>query len=981
MADLQFLVQDWPAISRRLDEALALPAAERLVWLETLQESAALKITLRRLLADDPGVETDDFLGSLPRLTLAPEALSGAAVGDAAAAGVVVGPYRLIQELGVGGMGVVWLAERVDGGLKRQVALKLPRLSWARGLAERMSRERDILASLDHPNIARIYDAGLDIHGRPYLALEYVVGEPIDVYCKRLALPIADRLKLVLQVARAVAHAHAHLVVHRDLKPANILVTAAGQVRLLDFGIAKLMEGAETQETELTALGGRALTLDYASPEQIRGDPLGAASDVYSLGVVAYELLAEAKPYRLKRQSAAALEEAIASVDVRLASTAAPLESARRALRGDLDAILNKALKKELAERYPTAEAFAQDIERHLANQPVQACPDALAYRARKFLRRNKLAMAAATAVAVSLIAGLSGALWQARAALAQAERAERVKEFALSIFEDADPDSGAGSATTAADLLKSARKRVATELAGRPELAVELMTAIGYSLIGQGQTADAGTLMHDAVDLSVKQLGPTHPLTSAARAVHGEALVELGQNAEAIAVLAPAIDTARRDGDLRTLAIALRWTSSAQLNQGQIDAAVESARGSVAALSMKPGRGRPLKRLDALEAYQGLANVLLYAKRAGAADAARQALAIGRELYGQKIVQPVLEVRTVFANAAISEGQVAEGLRELENLIPDAIGVLGPTHPKVATIANLVGSARLSAGDVRGAIEGFRHAVAITDASGVADSEFNRGATRFGLAQAYAMARRPADALLVLDEAVKLLTIGAGPNAPLTLRMRSARALQLAESGRLSEAEAEFKILEEASLAGPALAANRGRLAILRSLQGRHEEAAALAKVANDELAKVPRKSVQAGALAVLGTVRLDGGDARNALKPLQDARSLYTQAEVGVSPDHAETLVALGRAELALGDADGAVKSLTAADTSWQAFDPGNRRAGLAKLYLAHATWQRGDKGAAAKALAQADAVLGQSAFAADRTLLVAARQQFAR
>ena len=286
MVDLKFLAKEWPTISRRLDEALALEPQQRDTWLDTLAETDSVKEKLRHLLAARAGVETDDFLEALPKLTVGAAEMAGDSAAHGASADAVIGPYRLIRELGVGGMGLVWLAERVDGGLKRQVALKLPRLSWSRGLAERMSRERDILASLDHPNIARIYDAGLDANARPYLALEYVEGEVIDVYCKRLALSVRDRLLLVLQVARAVAHAHARLVVHRDLKPANILVTAQGQVRLLDFGIAKLMEGELTQETQLTQQGGRALTLDYASPEQIRGEPLGTASDVYSLGVV-----------------------------------------------------------------------------------------------------------------------------------------------------------------------------------------------------------------------------------------------------------------------------------------------------------------------------------------------------------------------------------------------------------------------------------------------------------------------------------------------------------------------------------------------------------------------------------------------------------------------------------------------------------------------------------------------------------------------
>jgi len=424
MADLKFLEQEWPTISRRLDEALSIAPRERDTWLDALLETDSIKAKLRDLLSDAVGVETDDFLGSLPKLTLNLDEKTIDSGAHDAVIGALIGPYRLIRELGVGGMGAVWLAERIDGGLRRQVALKLPRMSWSRGLAERMSRERDILASLDHPNIARIYDAGLDEHGRPYLALQYVEGEPINVYCKKHALSVRARLLLVLQVSRAVAHAHARLVVHRDLKPANILVIAEGQVRLLDFGIAKLMEGELTHETELTQQSGRALTLDYASPEQIRGDPIGTASDVYSLGIVAYELLTEAKPYQLKRQSAAALEEAIASVDVRPASIATSNKLFTKDLRGDIDAILNQALKKSVVERYPSVDAFAQDIERHLANLPVQAQPDRWAYRAAKFLRRRRLPIALASAAAMVLLVSASFALWQAHIASSERDRA-----------------------------------------------------------------------------------------------------------------------------------------------------------------------------------------------------------------------------------------------------------------------------------------------------------------------------------------------------------------------------------------------------------------------------------------------------------------------------------------------------------------------------------------------------------------------------
>ena len=449
MADLKFLAQEWPAINQRLDEALSLAAEQRDTWLAELVETDSVKEMLRRLLHEAAAVETADYLGALPKLTLGPAEMTQASPADAAFAGMVIGPYRLIRELGVGGMGLVWLAERVDGGLKRQVALKLPRLSWSSGLAERMSRERDILASLDHPNIARLYDAGLDEQGRPYLALEYVEGEAIDVHCKKHAVSVPDRLMLILQVARAVAHAHARLVVHRDLKPANILVTAEGQVRLLDFGIAKLMEGELTQETQLTQQGGRALTLDYASPEQIRGEPLGTASDVYSLGVVSYRLLTGTSPYTLRRGSAAEIEEAIVSAAPSPASGACADKAVGKELSGDLDAVLNKALKKDPAERYATIDALVADIERHLSHRPVLAQPDRWGYRTGKFLRRQRLAVALGAAATLALLCGVSIALWQANVATQQRDRAlallsrnEAITEFLqMFVTESAESD------------------------------------------------------------------------------------------------------------------------------------------------------------------------------------------------------------------------------------------------------------------------------------------------------------------------------------------------------------------------------------------------------------------------------------------------------------------------------------------------------------------------------------------------------------
>ena len=348
------------------------------------------------------------------------------------APGGVVGPYKLIRELGRGGMGEVWLAERADGSLKRPVALKLPILSLHnRAFAERFSRERDILAQLTHPQIARLYDAGVTAAGQPYLALEYVEGEPITDYCDGKRLGLEQRLELFLGVLRAVQYAHTHLIVHRDLKPSNIMVNRDGQVRLLDFGIAKLLVDGVAHETELTQDGGRALTPRYASPEQIAGGAVSTASDVYALGVVLYELLTGESPH-LRNGQTHPME---ARADVSRPSQAVrdkgksrvPTLNAKKlaaALRGDLDTIVMRALRNQPGDRYPTADAFAQDIVWYLKGEPVLARPESRWYRARKLVLRNKAAVGASLLIAASLIAGIVATGWEERVAVMERGRA-----------------------------------------------------------------------------------------------------------------------------------------------------------------------------------------------------------------------------------------------------------------------------------------------------------------------------------------------------------------------------------------------------------------------------------------------------------------------------------------------------------------------------------------------------------------------------
>ncbi len=369
--------ETWHSLSSLLDQALDLAPDGRAAWLEGVARTQPTLVpTLARLLEAHASGERTDVLGSSPA---APFAASMPGEENGLEAGDRVGPYRLLRPIGSGGMADVWLAERDDGAFAREVALKLPLVSrLRRDLAVRFARERDILARLEHPHIARFYDAGVSADGLPYLAMEYVDGRPITIWCDEHRVDLAGRIQLFAQVLSAVQFAHANLVIHRDLKPSNILVTDDGQVRLLDFGIAKLLAADEERapETQLTRSSGRALTPEYASPEQMRGEALTIASDVYSLGVVLFEVLVGSRPYRLKIESAAQLEEAILAADpLRPSANVTDAAAASRGvspsrlakqLAGDLDTVVLKALAKAPAGRYATALALAEDLERHL---------------------------------------------------------------------------------------------------------------------------------------------------------------------------------------------------------------------------------------------------------------------------------------------------------------------------------------------------------------------------------------------------------------------------------------------------------------------------------------------------------------------------------------------------------------------------------------------------------------------------------------
>lgn len=499
-----------------LDEVLDLPPEARDRWIDTLSGSRAdLRPTLRRMLSATSAPETSDVINLVRPIAAAVHAAAAPPEASELQSGEHIGPYQLVREIGRGGMGFVWLANRADGAFKRSVALKLPVVTWGGRLGERMARERDILAALEHPNIARFYDAGVDSMGRPFMAMEYVEGQVIDVYCRERQLSMRDRLGLVLDVAKAVAYAHSKLVIHRDLKPANMLVTSEGAVRLLDFGIAKLVEGEAVENAKVTQFSGRLLTPDYASPEQIRGEGIGTATDVYSLAVVTYELLTGTRPYRLKRASVAELEEAIAEVDPRLASDAVADKVRRRQLRGDLDAILNKAMKKNPADRYGTVDAFATDLQRYLAGETVLARPDRAWYRLRKLAGRHRVALSATTAILLALVIATSVSLIQAHEARRQAERATAIKNFLLHVFTAGDRRAAGTKPpgeVTALELLDEGSAELLGALDTQPGVKMELIEDMAdiYEIMDALDKEVA--LYREGVRLADQSYGPNSP-------------------------------------------------------------------------------------------------------------------------------------------------------------------------------------------------------------------------------------------------------------------------------------------------------------------------------------------------------------------------------------------------------------------------------------------------------------------------------------
>lgn len=474
-----------------------------------------------------------------------------------------IGPYKVLRRLAHGGMGTVYLAERADGSFEQTVALKLVRSGFdSDDLLSRFRYERQILAALDHPNIARLLDGGMTTEGRPYFVMEYVDGVPITTYCDTHRLSTKQRLTLFRTVCRAVQFAHQNLVVHRDLKPSNILVTEDGTVKLLDFGIAKLLdEETESQTTPQTQTGMRLMTPEYASPEQIRGEAITTATDVYQLGVLLYELLTGHRPYRMTQRLRHEVERVILEEEPTRPSTAiqqteetqagtAPrtpeavsqarstsLNALRRRLAGDLDTIVLMALKKEPDRRYASVELFSEDIRRHLTGLPVLARDDTLAYRTVKFVRRHRFGVATASIIlimllAFSLVTAMQSAHIQAQAEAVALERdkAEEVAAFMVDLFQRSDRNAAPGAVLSVEELLERGAQKVETDLVDQPETQAELMEVLGRVQRNLARYDEAERLTRRALDLRRSLYGTNNEVVI--ESMHSLALVRRTQGA-----------------------------------------------------------------------------------------------------------------------------------------------------------------------------------------------------------------------------------------------------------------------------------------------------------------------------------------------------------------------------------------------------------------------------------------------------------------
>jgi serine/threonine-protein kinase len=695
----------WGRVEALFDEAAALPATERAAFLSSAcGEDLEVRAEVESLLAAD--ARAAEFLGR-PAVSVAAPPSPPTLVGRR------VGQYRVEAKLGEGGMSTVYLAVRADAAYQQKVALKVLGCGADRAdLSARFRAERQILASLDHPGIARLLDGGTTDDGRPYLVMEHIEGAPLDQYCDAHQLGLDARIDLFRQVCAAVQYAHQNLVVHRDIKPSNILVDALGVPRLLDFGIAKLLEGAQLPGTvEATVTGQRLMTPQYASPEQVEGGAITTATDVYSLGVLLYVLLTGHLPYRVPRTGSDALQRAVVEQDPARPSTDAGRSAQlRRKLRGDLDNIVLMALRKEPGRRYASVALLSEDLRRYRQHLPVTAQPDTLGYRARKFVSRHKAGVGAG-ALALAMILGLAATMTVQAVRLARqrdeirAERDKAVKltHFLEQVFAGSDPSEARGETLTAREILDKGAGRAIGELADQPETQAALALVIGRVYQSLGLKERAQPLLQQSLALRRRLYGNSDLGVAESLLALATLGQDRGEFTASEAAQRQALDILRGQlggGDPR-IGDALNDLSATLIGRAKYPEADSVLREALAIHRKAHGNVHESVAGD----LSNLGAVLRRLGKLPEAEAShREALAIGRTVFGP--VHPKLARQ--LNNLAVvlnDQGQLAEA----ETLAREALGITrklyGAEHPDIALQLSNLASILQARGDGEGAI------------------------------------------------------------------------------------------------------------------------------------------------------------------------------------------------------------------------------------------------------------------------------------
>lgn len=694
----------WRRIDRIFAHLLELPPEERQAFLdEECGDDPELRREVERLLDADERNAT--FLERPAGEVMGfPARFSGAEVGD------LLGPYRLLRRIGGGGMGTVYLARREDEHYEREVAVKVLRSGLESTEAlHRFFAERQILARLEHPNIARLYDGGSTGDGRPYLVMELVEGMPVDEYCDRNRLTVEQRLDLFRRICSAVQYAHQNLLVHRDLKPGNILVTAEGEPKLLDFGIAKRLAPESADDLDRTRDGLRMMTPSYASPEQVKGEPVATASDIYSLGVLLYELLAGRGPFQPARPTGSLpheVERAICEQEPERPSEAlfrpgdpTPEEIARnrktrpralqRRLQGDLDNIILMALRKEPERRYASVGQLSRDLENHLRSLPVAARPDTLLYRGRKFLRRHRAGVAAAGLVVLIAAGFMASLMAQGRRLARERDKARYTLSFLVDTFKQADPYHTQGERLTAREILDRGANRVSRDFQSQPEVQAAVMDAIGEVDLGLGRYDEAEPLLERALALRRQIYGPESLEVARSLELLGRLKAERSDNAAAERLLRQSLALKRRLLGSEDLEVA-KALNQLGVFLAEIRATPEVEKLHREALAIaRRGEGREGATVGESLVYLGKLKRDL-GDYAAAEKLFREGLAIERRVLGER--NPGLYGhQTVFGEILIELGKYKEAEALLRQSLAAQRKILGPEHPDIdITLNNL---------------------------------------------------------------------------------------------------------------------------------------------------------------------------------------------------------------------------------------------------------------------------------------------------